>query len=65
MEYNRRGYTKDTSGDYRGALLDYTKAIEIDPNDEDSYYNSGNTKNNLEDNREPVLIQCRDLYQSP
>ena len=35
--------------DYNGAISDYTKAIEINPNYAKAYYNRGLTKRNLKD----------------
>ena len=35
--------------DYKGAIQDYNKAIEINPNDADAYNNRGNAKAKLED----------------
>jgi tetratricopeptide (TPR) repeat protein len=34
---------KDDIGDYDGALADYNKAIEIDPESATAYFNRGNT----------------------
>ena len=47
--YFDRGYDKIQSKDYYGAISDYTKAIEINPNDELSYYNRGFAKFSLKD----------------
>lgn len=41
--------TKDKSVDYQEAIADYSKAIEIDPQDAKSYYNRGIVKAELED----------------
>ena len=35
--------------DHNGAIRDYTKAIELDPNDANAYYNRGVSKENLGD----------------
>ena len=48
-DYFERAYEKDENGDYYGAISDYTKAIELDPDDADTYYNRGNAKDNLKD----------------
>lgn len=42
--YTRRGLSKARLHDDRGAISDFTKAIEIDPSDETAYYNRGITK---------------------
>ena len=43
-EYNKMGVSKAKLEDYRGAIADYTKAIEIDPNYADAYLNIGLAK---------------------
>jgi len=40
-EYVNSGNQKDDAKDYNGAISDYTKAIELDPNDAGAYYNRG------------------------
>tara|TARA_Y100000589_G_scaffold91963_1_gene86747 strand:- start:286 stop:546 length:261 start_codon:yes stop_codon:yes gene_type:complete len=37
--YFDRAFEKGENGDYYGAISDYTKAIEINPNDSRAYYN--------------------------
>ena len=41
--------SKHSLKDYQGAISDYTKAIKIDPNDADYYYNRGNSNRELGD----------------
>ena len=41
-EYRSRGYNKSKLGDYRGAIADYSKSIELNPNVADAYYISHN-----------------------
>ena len=48
-EYNHRGITKAKLKDYEAAIADFTKAIEINPNNEQAYYNRGNAKSKLKD----------------
>ena len=48
-EYFYRAYEKSDKGDYYGAISDYTKAIEINPNDADAYNNRGVAKYDLKD----------------
>ena len=50
-KYLENGNTKYNLGDYSGAILDYNKAIEINPNDAGAYYKRGNAKRILGDNR--------------
>ena len=46
-----RGNSKAKLGDYRGAIADYTTAIEIDPKEAAAYNNRGLSKDNLGDYR--------------
>ena len=43
------GVDKYKQGDYQGAIADYTKAIEINPQDVGAYTNRGIAKNGLKD----------------
>ena len=43
-EYFDSGYDKAEAKDYYGAIADYTKAIEINPNDAAAYRNRGISK---------------------
>ncbi len=47
--YVNRGITKYSAGDYSGALSDYRKAIEINPNLLQAYTNRGLTKEKIGD----------------
>jgi tetratricopeptide (TPR) repeat protein len=44
---NRRGFAKEEEGDYVGAIADYSKAIELDPNYAHAYNNRGNAKKKM------------------
>ena len=48
-EYCERGLAKYKLEDYLGAITDYTKALEIDPQFELAYCFRGNAKSKLED----------------
>ncbi|MDB9712973.1 tetratricopeptide repeat protein, partial [Flavobacteriaceae bacterium] len=48
-EYFNSGYDKDEVKDFYGAISDYTKAIELDPNYANAYNNRGILKNKLKD----------------
>jgi tetratricopeptide (TPR) repeat protein len=49
-DYFLRGLSKDNSGDFRGAIADYSQAIILNPKDVDAYNNRGILKNvNLND----------------
>ncbi len=47
-DYFNNGLSKQNLEDHRGAIADYTKAIELDPNHVDAYYNRGVAKLNVE-----------------
>ena len=49
--FANRGYAKFQNGDYQGALADFNKAIEINPQDADAYTSRSGTKLNLGDNQ--------------
>jgi|TARA_B110000902_G_scaffold213257_1_gene244649 tetratricopeptide (TPR) repeat protein len=48
-ELVRTGIAKERAKDYFGAIADYTKAIELNPNNVSAYGNRGNSKINLKD----------------
>jgi tetratricopeptide (TPR) repeat protein len=48
-DYLNRGVSKYFLDDYSGAIADYTKAIEIDPNYTSAYYSRGFSKYYLDD----------------
>jgi len=50
-EYYNRGRNKDRLHDYRGAMADYNKAIELNPNLALDYYGRGKAKSELHDYR--------------
>lgn len=43
-EFNERGVSKFYLRDYRGAIADYTKAIELDPKFSEAYNNRAYSK---------------------
>ena len=45
--YSENGNTKFNTGDYAGALMDYNKALALNPKDAMTYYNRGKAKFNL------------------
>ena len=47
--YFNRAFKKAEKGDDVGAIADYTKAIELNPEDALAYYNRGIAKGNLDD----------------
>src|SRR5689334_14181212 len=50
-EYFRTAFAKDSVGNYKGAIEDYTKAITIDPRFADAYANRGLARHNSGDVR--------------
>ena len=48
-EYFDSGYDKTEAKDYYGAIADYTKAIEINPNYANAFINRGTSKGKLGD----------------
>ncbi|HEY9614239.1 tetratricopeptide repeat protein, partial [Allocoleopsis sp.] len=44
--YNR-GVDKLNAGNYQGAIADFNQALQIDPNDADTYYNRGYAQHTL------------------
>ena len=49
VNYFNLGNEKADKGDHYGAISDFSKAIEINPKDDDSYFNRGNSKVDLKD----------------
>ena len=49
VEYNNRGLSKKDLLDYKGAIVEYNKAIEISPKYAEAYKNRGTAKTLLQD----------------
>ena len=47
--YIKNGNRKYAKGDYYGAIIDYSRAIEINPKNYNAYYNRGLAKHSLKD----------------
>ncbi|PCJ87764.1 MAG: hypothetical protein COA57_04205 [Flavobacteriales bacterium] len=67
MPYNNRGIYKAEQRDYIEAILDYTKAIKLNKNHANAYYNralayykSGNNKISLEDFNKAIELSPKD-----
>ena len=54
LDYYLSGLKKNRSGDYQGAIVDLTKAIEIDPKYAAAYKNRGLAKSNLGNYQEAI-----------
>lgn len=59
------GNTKKNQGDYQGAILEYTKAINFNPNDADAYTNRGFAKNKLRDYKGAILDFSKAIELNP
>jgi tetratricopeptide (TPR) repeat protein len=47
--YHRRAFSKDCLGDFKGAVKDYTKAIQTNPKEAKAFENRGFSKHSLKD----------------
>ena len=47
--YAVKGFVKYKSKNYEGAIEDYNKALDLDPNYTEAYYNRGLAKDELQD----------------
>jgi len=63
--YFDRGNSKYDLQDYRGAIQDYSKAIELDPSNADAYYNRGNAKRKLQDYRGAIQDYSKAIELDP
>ena len=63
-EYFESGYDKAENGDYYGAISDYTKAIELNPNAA-AYYNRGLSKSKLKDHSGAISDYNKAIELSP
>ena len=63
-EYFYSAYNKEKAGDYYGAIADYNKAIEINPNDA-AYNNRGLAKYNLDDFYNAISDYTKALELNP
>jgi tetratricopeptide (TPR) repeat protein len=63
--YTNRGNTKSDLGDDRGAILDYDKAIDINPQYALAYSNRGILKSNLGDNKEALFDHDKAINIDP
>lgn len=63
--YFRLGYIKAESGDLRGAILDYNRAIEANYNNAGAYHNRGNAKYELGYTKEAIIDYDRAIQIIP
>ena len=64
-EYFNKGYLKAELNDFKGAIVEYTKSIKIDPNDAETYYNRGVSKRNLKDFKGAILDYTKAIELDP
>ena len=64
-EFFDSGMKKYEVGDYKGAIADYTKAIELNPNYINAYLKRGLTKSKLEDWKSAIIDFNKTLQLDP
>ena len=64
-DFQRRGIEKLELGNYNGAIVDFSKAIEIDPNDAVTYDYRGVAKANEQERRKRTFRCALLLYCLP
>ena len=64
-QYVRQGVENYNSGNYRGALSAYTKAIEIEPQIADLYNYRGDAKRNLQDYQGSISDYTKAIQINP
>ncbi len=63
--YFRWGYEKYKSGDYYGSIADYTRAIQLKPNDAVIYYNRGLAKGKLKQHFAAIVDYDTAIHLKP
>ena len=64
-EFERRGLEKVAIGDYRGAITDYTQALQINHQDANAFYNRGFARRRLRDYQGAVADFTQALKLNP
>lgn len=64
-ELYKRGVTKSQLGNYQGAILDYTKALEVNPNWAEVLYHRGFASYKLQDYRNADVDYTKALFLDP
>jgi tetratricopeptide (TPR) repeat protein len=65
LAYYARGYVRLQLGDNKGAIQDYTQAININPNDAKAYYNRGLANSNLGDKQAAIQDYTQAININP
>jgi tetratricopeptide (TPR) repeat protein len=63
--YSNRGMAKRNLKDYKGAILDHDKAIELNPNSNKAYNNRGIAKSDLKDYEGAILDYDKAIELNP
>ena len=63
--YYNRGISKGKLHDYRGSITDFTKAIELKPDDSEAYYNRGASKAKLQDHKGAIADFTKAIELKP
>ena len=63
--YTMQAIDKHRKGDYTGAIIDYTKALEIDPNYTYALHNRGFAKNIIGDYKGAILDLTKSIELQP
>ena len=56
---------KNILKDYYGAIVDFNKAIKLETNDDDSYYNRGRSKHSLKDHSGAITDYTKAIELNP
>ena len=64
-DYLNRGVSKTYLSDHSGAIVDYSKAIEINPNFGLAYYNRGLSKRHLKDYNGAIVDYSKAIELEP
>ncbi len=60
-----RGFLKAERGDHRGAIADYTRALSLDPNNLDLYYNRGISRAAVGDRQGAIAAYTQVIRRDP
>ena len=64
QDWFNRGSAKSNSGNFREAISDFDKVIQLDPNFEDAYYYRGMAKNSLQDYSGALIDYDKVIYRT-
>ncbi len=63
--YNKRGFAKINLGKPKGAIIDFDKAVKLNPKNEYAYYNRGVAKYALDDKKAHWPISKKQMNLTP